>query len=114
MRSMIAIKGIWVAFIEVWYSDFYRTIQDEAQVIVIAIAAKKRKHQAASDKAHMSDDHSIDRVRARLGADISVLMGSCDVAANFRRGRLGVTSSHQYQNARRRAGSNIGRLSVNG
>ena len=34
-------KGIRVAFVEVWYSVFYRVVEVEARVIVIAIAAQK-------------------------------------------------------------------------
>ena len=34
-------KGIRVAFVEAWYSVFYRAVEAEARVIVIAIAAQK-------------------------------------------------------------------------
>ena len=34
-------KGIRVAFVEVWYSDFYQVVGAEARVIAIALAAQK-------------------------------------------------------------------------
>ena len=34
-------KAIRVAFVEAWYSVFYRAVEAEARVIVIAIAAQK-------------------------------------------------------------------------
>ena len=34
-------KGIRVAFVDAWYSVFYRVVEAEARVIVIAIAAQK-------------------------------------------------------------------------
>ena len=38
-------KGIRVAFVEVWYSDFYQVVGAEARVIAIAIGAQKENIQ---------------------------------------------------------------------